>query len=56
VNEAVFFIAPMILGGRQSIQAVAGDGFPEWRKAPMLRDFRLRKVGKDLMVAGLVGK
>jgi len=54
VHEAVFFIAPMILGGRQSVQAVAGDGFPEWRKAPMLRDFCLRKVGGDLMVTGMV--
>ncbi len=54
VHEAVFFIAPRILGGRQSVQAVAGDGFSEWRKAPMLRDFRLRKIGGDLMVTGRV--
>ena len=54
VQEAVFFIAPTILGGEQSIKAVAGRGFPEWRKSAALDHIQLQKVGSDLMVHGKI--
>ena len=54
VQEAVFFIAPIVLGGGQSIKAVAGRGFPEWRKSATLDNIQLQKVGADLMVYGKI--
>ncbi len=54
IHEIVFFIAPMILGGRDSIKAVAGEGFPKWQKSLPLEDMRVHKIGSDLMVCAKV--
>ena len=52
VQEVVFFIAPMILGGQKNVRAVAGAGFPVWSKSLPLKEVVVRRVGRDLMVCG----
>ncbi len=54
IHEVVFFIAPTVLGGAQSIKTVAGRGFPEWRESLALDNLQLQKVGPDLMVCGKI--
>ncbi len=56
VNEAVLFIAPIILGGKESVKAVAGEGVRLWNDAVMLEGMTVRRVGVDLMVEGKVGR
>jgi len=55
VQEVVFFIAPMILGGQKNVRAVAGAGFPVWSRSLPLKEVVVRRVGRDLMVRGKTG-
>jgi diaminohydroxyphosphoribosylaminopyrimidine deaminase/5-amino-6-(5-phosphoribosylamino)uracil reductase len=54
VQEVMFFIAPMVLGGRDAIKAVAGNGFYRWQDSVALENLQVRRVGPDLMVTGKV--
>jgi diaminohydroxyphosphoribosylaminopyrimidine deaminase/5-amino-6-(5-phosphoribosylamino)uracil reductase len=52
VNKIVLFYAPLILGGRDAVPAVAGKGFPDPAQALRVRDLSTEWVGPDLMVVG----
>jgi diaminohydroxyphosphoribosylaminopyrimidine deaminase/5-amino-6-(5-phosphoribosylamino)uracil reductase len=56
VNEAVFFIAPMVLGGARSVKAVGGKGFERWRDSLGVTVREVRRCGDDLMICGVVGE
>jgi len=47
-GRAVFFYAPLVLGGRAAPTAVGGRGVERLSQAPVLRDARWRRVGADL--------
>ena len=49
-NRVAFFYAPLVLGGRQAPRAVAGEGFENLSRAPLLRQARWRQVGSDLFL------
>lgn len=50
VDKVMFFIAPKIIGGRDSISVVGGKAFGQLEDAVRLRDMRVRKVGEDMLV------
>ncbi len=50
VDRVALFYAPMIIGGRGAVAAVAGKGVARIGKAVRLRDCRWRRVGKDEML------
>ncbi|UCF87522.1 MAG: bifunctional diaminohydroxyphosphoribosylaminopyrimidine deaminase/5-amino-6-(5-phosphoribosylamino)uracil reductase RibD [Nitrospiraceae bacterium] len=50
VDKLMFFIAPKIIGGRNSIPSVGGESPALLRHAVSLRDFQAISVGKDLLV------
>ena len=52
VDKVVFFIAPKIIGGRDSIPAIGGSVFRRLEDAYKIRDLRTRKIGEDIMVEG----
>ena len=52
VDKVVFFIAPKIIGGKESIPAVGGKTFRSLEDAFRLNGVQLSKVGDDLMVVG----
>jgi diaminohydroxyphosphoribosylaminopyrimidine deaminase/5-amino-6-(5-phosphoribosylamino)uracil reductase len=52
VQEVLFFVAPIILGGVGSKRAVAGAGFPNWNRSLKLKDFKIARFGKDLLITG----
>ncbi|MFA5354458.1 MAG: bifunctional diaminohydroxyphosphoribosylaminopyrimidine deaminase/5-amino-6-(5-phosphoribosylamino)uracil reductase RibD [Thermodesulfovibrionales bacterium] len=54
VDKVVFFIAPKIIGGRDSIPAVGGHLFRRLPEAFRVRDMKVRKIGDDLMVEGYI--
>jgi diaminohydroxyphosphoribosylaminopyrimidine deaminase/5-amino-6-(5-phosphoribosylamino)uracil reductase len=49
-HRIAFFYAPIILGGRDSIRAVAGDGAQSMEEAPDLADPVWRKLGPDWLL------
>jgi diaminohydroxyphosphoribosylaminopyrimidine deaminase/5-amino-6-(5-phosphoribosylamino)uracil reductase len=52
VDKVMFFIAPKILGGRESYPAVGGAGLNTLEDAYALRDVTIRRLGEDLLVEG----
>jgi diaminohydroxyphosphoribosylaminopyrimidine deaminase/5-amino-6-(5-phosphoribosylamino)uracil reductase len=56
VDKVVFFIAPMIMGGQDSLSTVGGPSPSALRHALKLTDMTVTKAGDDLMVEGYVKK
>lgn len=54
VDKVIFFIAPKILGGKESIPAVGGRIFRELKDAIQVKDLKIKKIDGDLMVEGYI--
>lgn len=52
VNKITFFIAPMIIGGREATPAVSGKGAEKIADALRLRDVETQSHGRDLEITG----
>jgi len=55
VDRIAFFIAPRILGGRESIPVVGGDGARRLSDGFKVRALRAGLIGGDLLLTGRVG-
>ncbi|NOZ26415.1 MAG: bifunctional diaminohydroxyphosphoribosylaminopyrimidine deaminase/5-amino-6-(5-phosphoribosylamino)uracil reductase RibD [Nitrospirae bacterium] len=56
VDKVAFFIAPKIIGGRDSYPAVGGRACASLAEAYRLRDIRVRRAGGDILVEGYVDR
>ena len=56
VDKVIFFIAPKIVGGRDSYPAVGGKSCGALGNAYRLRDVRVKRLGEDILVEGYVVK
>jgi diaminohydroxyphosphoribosylaminopyrimidine deaminase/5-amino-6-(5-phosphoribosylamino)uracil reductase len=56
VDKVMFFIAPKILGGKNSYPAIGGKSFRRLQDAYRLRDTKIKRVGKDILVEGYIQK
>ena len=54
VDKLVFFIAPLLIGGREAPPVIGGRGVGPLAEALRLRDVRWDAVGEDIMVEGYV--
>ena len=54
VDRIVWFIAPILIGGRMAPSAVAGNGIRHLSQAIQLADVKMRRVGSDLCVEARV--
>lgn len=52
VHKVAFFYAPVILGGRDAVPAVGGEGVAEPAQALRVRDLAVEPVGGDLLITG----
>jgi diaminohydroxyphosphoribosylaminopyrimidine deaminase/5-amino-6-(5-phosphoribosylamino)uracil reductase len=50
VDKVSLFYAPMVIGGRDAVTAVAGEGVSSVKTAVRLKGCRWRRVGKDEML------
>jgi diaminohydroxyphosphoribosylaminopyrimidine deaminase / 5-amino-6-(5-phosphoribosylamino)uracil reductase len=55
VDRVLFYIAPLLIGGRQSLPALAGPGFERLADAVHIRDWQVERLGADLLITGDVG-
>ncbi|RUM86919.1 MAG: bifunctional diaminohydroxyphosphoribosylaminopyrimidine deaminase/5-amino-6-(5-phosphoribosylamino)uracil reductase RibD [Thermodesulfatator sp.] len=53
VDEVFFFFGPVILGGREAPQAVAGEGAASLKEALWLSEVKVRRLSGSLLVQGL---
>jgi diaminohydroxyphosphoribosylaminopyrimidine deaminase / 5-amino-6-(5-phosphoribosylamino)uracil reductase len=56
VDKLVFFIAPLLIGGREAPPVIGGRGVGPLADATRLRDVRWSAMGDDIMVEGTVGR
>ena len=54
VDRVYAFIAPKLVGGRDALTPVEGDGFRELDHAVELEDIQLRQLGFDVLLTGIV--
>lgn len=53
-HRIAFFLAPVIIGGTDAVQGVAGRGVPRLAHALRLKVVRWRRLGPDMFCTGLV--
>ncbi|MDP2167015.1 MAG: bifunctional diaminohydroxyphosphoribosylaminopyrimidine deaminase/5-amino-6-(5-phosphoribosylamino)uracil reductase RibD [Thermodesulfovibrionales bacterium] len=56
VDKVMFFIAPKIIGGRDSYPAVGGSMFRLLGDAYRVRDLRVKRIGEDFLLEGYIEK
>jgi diaminohydroxyphosphoribosylaminopyrimidine deaminase/5-amino-6-(5-phosphoribosylamino)uracil reductase len=54
VDRIIWFVAPVLIGGRRAPSSVAGEGVTRLAQAPRLDGVRIRRVGPDLRIEGRV--
>jgi diaminohydroxyphosphoribosylaminopyrimidine deaminase/5-amino-6-(5-phosphoribosylamino)uracil reductase len=53
VDQVIWFVAPKIVGGRDAVPAVGGQGATRMDQALQLEELAVKRVGDDLMLTGL---
>lgn len=54
VDEILVFVSPKIIGGKDAKTPVDGLGFNKMDKATLIKDYSVKKVGKDIMLKGFL--
>ena len=52
VDKAFFFIASKIIGGEKALGSIGAEGFPNPNSSPKLKDFRVKRIEKDILIWG----
>lgn len=53
VDELYFFVAPLIVGGRNATSPVGGDGFKKIKHGLRLKSFSVSRIGNDVLIHAL---
>ena len=56
VDKVLFFVAPKIVGGRESVTAVEGEGVATMDLAVELENMTATPVGEDILIEAYVRK
>jgi diaminohydroxyphosphoribosylaminopyrimidine deaminase/5-amino-6-(5-phosphoribosylamino)uracil reductase len=54
VDKVLFFIAPGIMGGKDSVTSVGGKSLQKLGRACAIKDLEVKTIGEDLLVEGYV--
>ncbi|MBL7151245.1 MAG: bifunctional diaminohydroxyphosphoribosylaminopyrimidine deaminase/5-amino-6-(5-phosphoribosylamino)uracil reductase RibD [Candidatus Omnitrophica bacterium] len=54
VDKVLFFISPKIIGGKDAISSVMGQGISRIDRAIKIKDVRFRRLGEDFLVEGYI--
>ncbi|MFO0753364.1 MAG: bifunctional diaminohydroxyphosphoribosylaminopyrimidine deaminase/5-amino-6-(5-phosphoribosylamino)uracil reductase RibD [Thermodesulfovibrionales bacterium] len=54
VDKVVFFVAPKIIGGRDSLPAIGGAAFRRLEEAHSIYAMKVKRAGPDLIIEGYV--
>ncbi len=52
VDKVLFFLAPMLVGGKSTPTAVGGEGIEALRQAKRLRNVRIERFDEDILIEG----
>ena len=54
VDKVMFFIAPKIIGGKDSFPVVGGKTFRRLEEAHAITDVTVKKLGEDILIEGYI--
>jgi diaminohydroxyphosphoribosylaminopyrimidine deaminase/5-amino-6-(5-phosphoribosylamino)uracil reductase len=54
VDRVLFFISPKVIGGKDAISSVMGEGIARIDKAIKIRDIKVRRFTEDILIEGYV--
>ncbi len=54
VNKVYAYIAPKIVGGKESLSPITGKGIEYMKNAIKLKNVNLEKIGNDFLVTGYI--
>lgn len=54
VDKVLFFVTPLIIGGKESTSSVMGKGVARIDRAIKLKDVKLRRIADDYLIEGYV--
>jgi len=54
VDKVMFFIAPIIIGGRESVPAVGGKQYKKLEEAYRMANSTIRRIGEDFLIEGYI--
>lgn len=54
VDKVMFFISPKIIGGKEAIGSVMGQGIARVERSVRIKDLKLRRFGEDILVEGYI--
>lgn len=52
IDKIYFFIAPKIIGGKNSLPSVGASGFKQLSQSLEVKDIEVKSIGKDLLIQG----
>jgi diaminohydroxyphosphoribosylaminopyrimidine deaminase/5-amino-6-(5-phosphoribosylamino)uracil reductase len=52
IDKVMFFIAPKIIGGKDSFPAIGGKTFKRLKDAYNITDVKVKKIGNDILIEG----
>lgn len=52
VDKVLFFVSPMVIGGRKAYSSVGGDGIRMLRDAVRLKGVSVKRIGQDYLFGG----
>lgn len=54
VDKVMFYIAPKIIGGKESYPAVGGKSFKRLSDAYRLNDIKIKRISEDILIEGYI--
>ncbi|MCG2813802.1 MAG: dihydrofolate reductase family protein, partial [Thermodesulfovibrionales bacterium] len=54
VDKVMFFIAPKIIGGKESFPSVGGKAVRKLSEAHQLKNITLKRIGDDILLEGYI--
>ena len=54
VDKIMFFVAPIIIGGKESLPAIGGKTFKRLEEAHRIKDIRIKRIGEDFLIEGYI--
>ena len=52
IDKVIYFIAPKIIGGRDALSPVGGEGIDKLADALRIKDIKISKTGDDVVIEG----
>lgn len=54
LDKVLFYLAPKLIGGRENLAVIGGDGVSDLKKALDIKSLEIQKIGEDFRASGFI--